>query len=182
MTRPSRRRSPLREWSRPMVTALILARRRLVPSWSQSFATIAHWPPLGARSSARSTVDKPSSGFREAHRSKYFSAPSTRYLLADDRDLEPLRSRDDFQALIARSARVAKDSEVKMNRLLAASLDSRITKVHSVLHTGVDRKSGIGSNLDPSAAWLGKPSQFPAGRVDPAKVGRDSWGRRRPGP
>ncbi len=36
---------------------------------------------------------------------KYRSAPSTRFLLADDRDLEPLRSRDDFQALVARSNR-----------------------------------------------------------------------------
>ncbi len=34
----------------------------------------------------------------------YLSSPSTRYLLADDRDLDPLRSRSDFQALLARQA------------------------------------------------------------------------------
>jgi hypothetical protein len=33
---------------------------------------------------------------------KYFSAPSTRYLLADDRDLDPLRTRADFQALLVK--------------------------------------------------------------------------------
>ncbi len=32
----------------------------------------------------------------------YLSSPSTRYLLTDDRDLDPLRSRPDFQALLAR--------------------------------------------------------------------------------
>jgi tetratricopeptide (TPR) repeat protein len=40
----------------------------------------------------------------QAHALKCFSAPTTRYLLADDRELDPLRSRDDFQALLARSS------------------------------------------------------------------------------
>lgn len=40
---------------------------------------------------------------RKAQSLKYLSSPSTRYLLADDRELEPLRSRADFQALLARS-------------------------------------------------------------------------------
>ena len=34
----------------------------------------------------------------------YLSSPSTRFLLTDDRDLDPLRSRSDFQALLARQA------------------------------------------------------------------------------
>jgi eukaryotic-like serine/threonine-protein kinase len=40
---------------------------------------------------------------QQAHALKHFSQQSTRYLLADDRDLDPLRSRGDFQALVARS-------------------------------------------------------------------------------
>ena len=40
---------------------------------------------------------------QKAHALKYFSTPSTRYLLADDRELAPLRSRDDYRALVARS-------------------------------------------------------------------------------
>ena len=42
-----------------------------------------------------------------ARTSGYLSSPSTRYLLADDRDLDPLRSRTDFQALVARHAAVS---------------------------------------------------------------------------
>ncbi len=34
---------------------------------------------------------------------RYLASPSTRYLLADDRDLDPLRSRDDFRALLAQA-------------------------------------------------------------------------------
>jgi tetratricopeptide (TPR) repeat protein/predicted Ser/Thr protein kinase len=40
---------------------------------------------------------------KKAQALKYLSAPSTRYLLADDRDLEPMRSRADFQALLDHS-------------------------------------------------------------------------------
>ncbi len=38
---------------------------------------------------------------RASHSREYFSKPSTRYLLADDRDLESLRGRADFQAFLA---------------------------------------------------------------------------------
>ena len=43
---------------------------------------------------------------RKARSLNYLSTPSTRYLLADDRDLEPLRSRDDFRALVAQTGKV----------------------------------------------------------------------------
>jgi hypothetical protein len=38
---------------------------------------------------------------RQASAGNYFSAPSTRYLLSDERALDPLRSRADFQKLVA---------------------------------------------------------------------------------
>ena len=38
---------------------------------------------------------------RKAQSCKYLSTPSTRFLLADDRELDPLRSLNDFQALVA---------------------------------------------------------------------------------
>ncbi len=40
---------------------------------------------------------------QQAHALNYFSTPSTRYLLADDRDLDPLRHRADFEALLTRA-------------------------------------------------------------------------------
>jgi hypothetical protein len=40
---------------------------------------------------------------RKAQSLKYLSTPSTRYLLADDRELDSLRSRDDFRALLAQT-------------------------------------------------------------------------------
>ncbi len=40
---------------------------------------------------------------QKAHALKYFSTPSTRYLLADDRELDPLRHRADFQAFLTRA-------------------------------------------------------------------------------
>ena len=43
---------------------------------------------------------------RKARSLNYLSTPSTRYLLADDRDLEPLRSREDFRALVAQARNV----------------------------------------------------------------------------
>ncbi len=39
---------------------------------------------------------------QKARSMAYLSSPSTRYLLTDDRDLDPLRTRGDFQALLAR--------------------------------------------------------------------------------
>jgi len=38
---------------------------------------------------------------QQAQTLKYLSAPSTRWLLADDRELDPLRARADFRALLA---------------------------------------------------------------------------------
>jgi hypothetical protein len=48
---------------------------------------------------------------RQAQTRKYLSAPSTRWLLADDRDLDALRARADFRALLATRERASKSPE-----------------------------------------------------------------------
>ena len=49
---------------------------------------------------------------RKSRSLNYLSTPSTRYLLADDRDLDSLRSRNDFRALVAQEEHAAGCSEI----------------------------------------------------------------------
>ena len=62
--------------------------------------------PLARREKlAENTCRQAIEWLRKAQSLKYLSTPSTRFLLADDRDLEPLRPRDDFRALLANATR-----------------------------------------------------------------------------
>ena len=68
--------------------------------WLQSFATIALWPAARREELGEKYGRQAVQWLQEAQTLKYLSAPSTRYS-ADDRDLGPLRSRDDFRALLS---------------------------------------------------------------------------------
>jgi len=48
---------------------------------------------------------------QKAQTLKYLSAPSTRWLLADDRDLDPLRERADFRALLTTRTKTSKSAK-----------------------------------------------------------------------
>ena len=89
------------------VTAQSFTGRRSSPRLSLgSFAKIARCPRQGAKSSLRSTVAQAVEWLRKSRSLKYLSTPSTRFLLADDRELDSLRARDDFRALLAQPNKV----------------------------------------------------------------------------
>jgi hypothetical protein len=47
----------------------------------------------------------------QAQKRKYLSAPSTRWLLADDRDLDSLRGRADFRELLTPGKKASKSAK-----------------------------------------------------------------------